>query len=516
MDLVEFKKLYRNQDKYKYLSDRCFDLSMQKIFLQGKIYDVLKYPFFKTAYASQQLSYSMGGSESLLNGSDYIKMSERRPAVKHAIAQTTVDKSVSLLFGEGRFPIIDHEDEKTENLLNDLVKSIDLEWHMLDCATKGSIGSGILFLKIIDSKIYVSTDWSCYYTPFFKKNNPNELEKVVYKCFMIGYEINALNLDGVKCDDKEMYVFFREWNEQEELLYRPIKVSEYEKMTDKNITKLEIVKKESVFHGLGFVPIVWIKNLPGGDGVDGQSTFEKSIDDIIELDYQMSQGGRGLKYSAEPLLVVNTSSVSAEANMAPLSPGEILVLDENGGAKYSEISGDACRAVLEYCKQLKDLAIENIHGDRTNPEKMHTMQSGKAMEMLQMSLVWLAGKLRLSYGEYGLKTLLNMIIKVNQSSDLFAGSKIVGKNALKNGDLNLKWSKWFDSTGSDRLQDSQSLSVLKTNGLISTKTALSSISAEYDISDLNKEISEISKEKEDNEKNQMELSKVNLNSKSGE
>jgi hypothetical protein len=58
----------------------------------------------------------------------------------------------------------------------------------------------------------------------------------------------------------------------------------------------------SMSHRLGFVPMVWIRNLPGGRGVDGACTFRAAIETGIEIDYQLSQAGRGLKYSSDPTL----------------------------------------------------------------------------------------------------------------------------------------------------------------------------------------------------------------------
>lgn len=496
------------------MSDRCFDLAVNKTFLQGKIYDILKYPFFKSSGVVSGVSsnYAMQGSVSIMSDK-YVKMSDRRPSVKHAIASTTVDKSVSLLFGEGRFPIVAHEDEETSEIFNDLSKSIDLEWHMVDCATKGSIGSGILFLKVIDGEIFVCSDWSCYYTPFFKKEDPTKLEKVLYTICLMGYEIKELNLKGVEVKNENTYIFMREWNETQELLYEPIKLAEYQKMQKNGNISLSVVTEESITHGLGFVPIIWIKNLPGGDTIDGVCTFANAMDDIIELDYQMSQAGRGLKYSSEPILSITGGFLAAAAQTQALAPGDVLMLDENGEAKHVEISGDACNAALAFCKQLRDIAIENIHGDRTNPEKLHAMQSGKAMEMLQMSLVWLASKLRLSYGEYALKMLFKMISDINKTSDFLYRGKLVKKGSIKDGNINLKWGSWFDPTASDRLQDAQTLALLRQNNLLSTKTAVSSISAEYDISDIDEEMSEIDREKsEEDAKNEKMILAKNKNS----
>ena len=64
----------------------------------------------------------------------------------------------------------------------------------------------------------------------------------------------------------------------------------------------------SVSHKLGAVPIVWIKNLPGlpttGDSADGACTFAAAMHTQVEIDYQLSQAGRGLKYSSDPTLLL--------------------------------------------------------------------------------------------------------------------------------------------------------------------------------------------------------------------
>ena len=37
----------------------------------------------------------------------------------------------------------------------------------------------------------------------------------------------------------------------------------------------QIDTTKTVSHKLGFVPIVWLKNLPGGNGIDGEPTFPR-------------------------------------------------------------------------------------------------------------------------------------------------------------------------------------------------------------------------------------------------
>ncbi len=69
----------------------------------------------------------------------------------------------------------------------------------------------------------------------------------------------------------------------------------------------------SVSHQLGAVPIVWIRNLPGspttGDNADGACTFAAAMHSQVEIDYQLSQVGRGLKYSSDPTLLLKDPSL---------------------------------------------------------------------------------------------------------------------------------------------------------------------------------------------------------------
>jgi hypothetical protein len=150
---------------------------------------------------------------------------------------------------------------------------------------------------------------------------------------------------------------------------------------------------------LGFVPMVWVKNLPGGDDVDGRPTFpEEAIDIQIEADYLLSQGGRGLKYQSDPALHIKESQFSPNGGPVVKGAGDALVTGQDGDAQLLEISGDAARTVLDWVKGLRELALEGAGGNRANAEKLSAAQSGRAMELMNQSLIWLADKLRIAYG----------------------------------------------------------------------------------------------------------------------
>jgi hypothetical protein len=116
----------------------------------------------------------------------------------------------------------------------------------------------------------------------------------------------------------------------------------------------------------------------------------------IEIDYQLSQAGRGLKYSSDPTLLIREPAGS-DGEMIR-GGGNALVVSEKGDAKLLEINGAASAAVIEYVRTLREFALEGVHGNRANPDRLGAAQSGRAMEMMNQGLLWLADNLRVSYG----------------------------------------------------------------------------------------------------------------------
>jgi hypothetical protein len=127
--------------------------------------------------------------------------------------------------------------------------------------------------------------------------------------------------------------------------------------------------------------------------------------------------------------------------------------------------------------------LESMHGNRASAEKISAAQSGRAMELMAQSLVWLADKLRISYGEYAIRELMRMIVRASSNMAL----------KLKNGDsvdefgakseITLRWPAWFAPTAADRLSTASTLARLCDSGLLSRETAIKVLSADYDIDD---------------------------------
>jgi hypothetical protein len=235
--------------------------------------------------------------------------------------------------------------------------------------------------------------------------------------------------------------------------------------------------------------MAWIKNLPGGASkIDGACTFRPAVDTQIEMEYQLSQAGRGLKYSSDPLLMIREPA-GGDNQQLVRSASSALIVSEKGDAKLLEIDGRAAAAVIEYCRALRELALESIHGNRANADKLSAAQSGRALELLHQPLVWLVDKMRTSYGEYGLLLLIDMVIKASKKVEV----KIMGKKVDldPNGPITLNWGTWFPATEQDRAAQASALEAHRKAGHLSRETAVRSLAQNYGIEDVDAELGKI-------------------------
>ena len=311
-----------------------------------------------------------------------------------------------------------------------------------------------------------------YLTPIWDSSAPDMLACVTEKYKVSGSELIKNGYKIGKPD--ETYWFSRQWNAESETWFIPIPVGDAQ--------TFQVDKSRTVSHRLGVVPIVWIKNLPGlsvtGDSSDGACSFSAAMHSQVEIDYQLSQVGRGLKYSSDPTLLLKDPAFH-DGNLVK-GAGNALIVSDKGDARLLEIGGTASSAVIEYVRTLRELALESIHGNRANPERITTAQSGRALEMLNQGLIWLADNLRTSYGETGLLRLARLIVRASQVYQI----RIHGKEIDPIDDdvfLSLKWPRWYPTTADERQKDVQSLTSLVAAGCISRQSALRIIGNCYDI-----------------------------------
>ncbi len=439
-------------------SPRARQLDLMRRVLDGTLYDALPYEFHDERSAS----------------GEYIPLRRRRPSVRYALARVVVEDSVALLFSEGHFPAVASPDAAVRDALQAVARDCRLNQVMTEAAIRGSVGSCCLLLRVLQGRVFVDVLDTTWLTPGWQIDAPDVLASVTEQYKVPGRELLALGYDVA--DPGAAYWFQRRWDAEDETWFVPQAVG---------VARAPAVDAaRSVRHGLGFVPLVWIRNLPGGVAPDGACTFRSAVETGIEIDYQLSQAGRGLKYSSDPTLLIKEPA-GLEGELVR-GAGNALVVSEKGDARLLEIGGTAAGAVLDYVRVLRDLALEGVHGNRADSNRLGAPQSGRALELMNQGLVWLADNLRVSYGEGGLLQVLRLILRAAQVYPLQAEGRLLG--ALDPAaPLRLIWPPWYPATSEDQSRDAATILSLVQGGLLGRKAARRLLAADWNGADLDEE-----------------------------
>jgi len=465
-----FKTLMATWPQDKDLPQRAYTLEMRNRVLDDTLYDKLPHAFYEER-----------------NGAgEYIPLRERRPSARMNLCRSVVEDSVSLLFSEAHFPAFQHADANTRAKLALLAKELSLNEVYLEAGLKGAVGSVAIFVRVLQNRVFVEARSTTYLTPTWDPKAPDTLLRVTEQYKVKGAQLKDAEFTGT-FEDNADYWLRTVWDKNAETTYQPVEVG------TENPTWTPDPDR-TVEHKLGFVPVDWVKNLPGGDSIDGQPTFRSdAIDMQIEMDYLLSQNGRALKYSMDPTLVIKEApmgqSKDTSGRPAPLGgAGQAIVVDQEGDAKLLEANGSSSQAVIEHLRMLRELALESLKGNRASAEKLATAQSGKALELLNQTLVWLADRLRIGYGEKSLRRVLQMVITMSQKVPgglKFQDETEVG--TLAAGPVTLVWPAWYAPTPTESQQRMETVARGVEAGIISWETAIRVIASEYDIEDLDAE-----------------------------
>jgi len=448
------------------LPARAHEIAVLRHVLDGTLYDALPHEF-----------HTERGP-----GGEYIPLRLRRPSVRYNLCRVVVEDAVALLFSDSHFPTIDSPDAAVRAALADLIKDTRLNEVMIAAAVAGSVGSVALWLRVLRGRAFVSVLDTVFLTPEWRADAPDELARVTERYKVPG---RALAEAGYTIAEPEATHWFqRVWDEEAETWFLPHPVGAPGSPA--------IDPARSVRHGLGFVPIVWVRNLPGpsssGDAADGACTFRPAIETAIEIDYQLSQAGRGLKYASDPTLLIKEPA-AADGKLLR-GAANALVVSEKGDAKLLEIGGTATQAVIAYVRTLREFALESMHGSRASAERLAAAQSGRALELMNQGLIWLADRLRVSYGEGALLTLARMLLRASRVYPLRAlGAPLPPLDPAAR--LSLKWPRWYAPSAEDRERDARTLATLAAAGHISRESAVQAIADTYDIADVPAEIARI-------------------------
>ena len=445
---------------------RTHTLTLYRHILDGTLYDRLPYEFHEERTSS----------------GEYIPLRQRRPSVRYGLARLVVEDSIALLFSEGHFPAFNSPDGNVRDALAGFVRDTALNTVMVEAALRGSVGSVVLHFRVLRGRAFVDVLDTLHLTPVWDQGEPDALLHVTELYKVIGADL--LSQGFAVTDPTALYWFRRVWDREYERWFLPTPVGSSDDPCEDTI--------RTVRHGLGFVPLVWIRNLPGGYGVDGTCTFRSAIDTSIEIDYQLSQAGRGLKYSSDPTLLIREPA-GLDGTMLR-GAANALVVSEKGDAKLLEIGGTASQAVIDYVRTLRELALESLHGNRAEANRLSAPASGRALQLMNQGLLWLADNLRVSYGQVGLLALGRMFVRATRVYPLILQGRAVA-DLNEAAPISLRWPDWYPPDALDAQRIADTVIALINAGQMSRETGMRILAAGYDIEDVGVELQRLKSER---------------------
>jgi hypothetical protein len=421
-DAIQLPRWAKNDPRY-------VTLDLHDRLLDGTFYDHLAYAFYDETYPS-----GMG------QGGKIIPLAERRPSAQFRLPRMVARWSARKLFAGRHRPKLkldDAGDPKALQTLAQILRQGRFVQAMSDTVLNGSVGSVAVTFRVEpdgDDKRVAFQVWRAKYCkPSF--DPMGKLAQLRVQFTTGGANLTALGATGL--EDSAIYWFIRDYLPDKEITYKPVKKDDWnpvdgfvgEKAQNK---KLEEWTELTVDHALGFVPGHWFVNLSGGCAPDGACTFADAIPNSIELDYTLSQTGRGVRYNSAPQLVtIGQILNSGEITRSPVTHLEMRggYKDEDGtawapgDAKLLEMTGEGTKAALELIDKLRNFALEQIAASRKDPDKMKAPLSGRAMEYLDQDSDDLIMDLRGQYGDDGALPLLKKVALATKAlSDKEAGA----------------------------------------------------------------------------------------------
>lgn len=420
---MAFRELMEGLDLPDGASDRYRKLDALGRMLDGTIYDDLDF------------SFEMENAP----GRKHIPLRERRPSVDFNLAYEITQDTLAELFGDEQFPIVTvsqnrEQNEKATVAVADMIEAVGLQPVIVEAYEEGVIGGvGVVIHRSDDGSPYYEILPAKYCEPVYRSKYSNALVALVVT-YPISPDAAEDLVPGITKEDEnkgvEVYWYRYVVGPSETVDYKPLSDERFARLgeTDDHgdVIQFEELNRES--HGFrGRTPATYAKNLGGKQrDMDGPALWWPIRNICIEIDYTLSQAGRGLRYSADPMLFVRKGDMMGgddtpagydkpAGGMSTLDSGGTMVKGvtqtlvgqgPNSDAKLLEISANGIKEEREFVRDLREYALEIIGGSKARAEHLKGAPSGRALDKSSKPLRRLVRRQR---RPYGLGLLLDLI-----------------------------------------------------------------------------------------------------------
>lgn len=312
--------------------------------------------------------------------------SMRKPVAPLGIVRNIVSRFTGLLFSNRKQPrIAVPGDPKTEDYLQAMIKS-GAFWPAWIQARNhgGSMGSACVGFRFVQGKCMFEALDPRWTTPEFTGRGYKEPSKLT-----VQYTYSREVKDENGKYRAVWYWYRRVIDADTDTVWVPVKCKDKE-------PNWEYTQKNTVRHGLGFVPYEWIQNLQDDDDCDGDPDCSGCYDLVNVIDQLLAEVYTGTIKNTDPTLLLVT-----DADFKDVSKGSdnAIKLPSSGSAQYLELAGAGARIGLEV---LKDLEERVYRLAQCVPDSVLYQNSGEKtateIERIFSSMLEKADSLREQYG----------------------------------------------------------------------------------------------------------------------
>lgn len=337
----------------------------------------------------------------------YVPLADRYPCSPVRLGKSIVESFTTLVFGEDRFPeILCKLDADTQDFAQELSRSADLENRMIEARNVGgacgSVGlswcfaKGLPVVEVHDPKDVWVIEWA------------DEREKVPATVTEI-YRYPKDEWDPAKGKMlRNWYWYRRDWDDQTEVVYYPVP---YKYGREPDFT---VDEENSVAHGFGLTPFLWVQNLPRSARVDGWADYDGLYDQMNNLDVTSSVIAKGTNLNLDPTLVLKIDQALGMKMGVKKGSDHALWVGTGGDAKYLELAGTSVEAGLKVKESERKDILETAQCVLPDPNEIAAAGvSSIALKAIYQPMLGKAGVLRGQYGK-GLTKLLEQMVLVSR------------------------------------------------------------------------------------------------------
>jgi hypothetical protein len=435
----------------------------------------------------------------------------RRPCAPVAYGRVIPIKLTSLLFGSKKHPKIVVDDPATEDWLTGWAEAVRL-WSKMKHARNlgGAMGAVGLGFKFVRGKPIMEVHDPRWCTPTFVDRGEllvGQLEK--------RYQYS----EQIRTPEGYETVWFwhrRVISDQYDVVWPKVRVQDGEE------PDWLAERHESVEHGYGFCPIVWVQNNEVEDSVDGDEDCHGAWELVESIDMLNSQCRKAVLGNLDP-----TGYIASDSEFSSIKKGSgtFTQLEKGGAIGYLELTGSG----VEKGRQLRDDCLEQlctvarVSLDRNEGGPSRTVEE---VEHIYSSMLEKCDELREQYGELGVKRLLEMVLRaarmlsttrvVNDTPDSLprivrgsislpkrrvrdeiSGATVWLERKLGQGEqLELRWPRYYTPSQSSVAEAVNAAGAAKQFGLLDAKHAAEYVAEDFNVENIAEMLGKVAREQQ--------------------